>query len=138
VTHSVPVIQHLLHMPEVRLVGLGGELYAPSQAFIGPASVEQTRDLRVRAFFLGAAAVNERGVYVESDIERPIKLALMDAADQVVLVVDSGKFHRAGLVRLCGLDRVSTLVTDAPPPASVRHEQRRTGLEILVAETPGE
>ena len=56
--------------------------------------------------------VNERGVYVESDIERPIKLALMDAADQVVLVVDSGKFHRAGLVRLCGLDRVSTLVTD--------------------------
>lgn len=133
VTHSVPVIQHLLHRPDVRVVGLGGDLYAPSQAFVGPSTVDQAAHVRVRILVLGAAAVDARGVYVEADVERPAKLALMDAADEVMLVVDSTKFSANAPVRLCELGRLTTLVTNAPPAANIRRELQKHDVELLVA-----
>ncbi|MBO8192293.1 DeoR/GlpR transcriptional regulator [Streptomyces oryzae] len=134
VTHSVPVIQQLLHLPGARVVGLGGELYPPSQAFVGATTVEQAQRLRMRLFFLGAAAVDERGVYVEADVERATKLALMEPADEVVLLVDAAKFSSTAPVRLCGLDRLTSLVTDERPPARVARELERHGVHVTTAD----
>lgn len=134
VTHSVPAIQQMLHLPQARLVGLGGDLFPPSQAFVGPATVEQLAHVRVRVFFLGAAAVDARGIYVEADVERPTKLALMDAADEVVLLADAAKFGRTAPVRLCGLDRLTRVVTDVPPPGAVRRQLRHDAVELILAE----
>lgn len=133
VTHSVPVIQHLLHVPTVRVTGLGGELYPPSQAFVGAATIEQARRLSIGTFFLGVAAADERGVYVEADLERDLKDALMEAADEVVVVVDAAKFDRCAPVRLCGWERLDRVVTDAPPPAAARRAVRARRVELIVA-----
>lgn len=119
VTHSVPVIQHMLSQPPVRVVGLGGDLYHPSQAFVGPTTVEMASSLRVRTMFLGAAALDERGVYCDADVERPTKRALMSIADEVVLLVDHTKFSTSAPVLLCRYEEIGTLVTDRPPPAAV-------------------
>lgn len=117
VTHSVPAIEHLLGQVRTPVVGLGGDLYRPSEAFVGPATVEAASRLRVRTFFLGAAAVDARGVYVSSDIERPTKQALMDIADRVVLLVDGSKFTTSAPVKLCPLTDIDTVVVDTRPPA---------------------
>lgn len=134
ITHSVPVVQHMLGLPDAHLVCLGGELYPLSQAFTGPATVEQMSTLRVRTFFLGAAAVDERGVYVAADVERATKIAVIEAADRVVLVVDATKFTEAAPIRLCGLDQLSSVVTDRPPPAAVRRRLRQDAVELLLAD----
>jgi DeoR family transcriptional regulator, fructose operon transcriptional repressor len=113
VTHSIPVMQLLLSRGAVRVVGLGGELLSSSQAFVGPRTVEATKDLRAQTLLLGCAAVDANGLYVASDNERPTKLALMDIADQVVLLADSTKFRASAPVRLCGWERVSSVVTNS-------------------------
>jgi hypothetical protein len=107
------------------------------QAFVGPSTVEQAQHLRVRvrAFFLGATAIDTRGIYVEADIERPTKLALMDAADHVVLVVDATKFSRTSVVRLCGFERISTLVSDRQPPAPVAEKLAEHQVKVVVPGT---
>jgi hypothetical protein len=74
------------------VIGLGGDLLVESQAFVGPMTVDATSRVRVRTCFLGAAAADERGVYVATDIERPTKQALMDIADEVILLADHAKF----------------------------------------------
>lgn len=136
ITHSVPVVQHLLGLPNARLLGLGGELYTPSQAFVGRATAEQAARLRSRLLFLGAAAVDEHGVYVEADVELSTKLALMDSAERVVLLVDAAKFTTTAAVHLCGLERLSTLVTDAPPPQAVRRRLHVDAVEVVVTDRP--
>jgi DeoR/GlpR family transcriptional regulator of sugar metabolism len=133
VTHSVPVIQHMLSRPSVRLVGLGGDLYHASQAFVGPTTVDMASSLRVRTVFLGAAALDERGVYVAADIERPAKQALMGIADHVVLLVDHGKFATSAPVLLCRYADVGTLVTDQPPPAAVSRVLSAAGTCLVSA-----
>lgn len=134
VTHSVPVVALLLNHAEARVVGLGGDLLPASQAFVGPLTVSGASRIRVRSFFLGAAAVDERGVYVATDIERPTKDALMDAADEVVLLVDSTKFLTSAPVRLCGIDKLSAIVTDRPPPAPVAQRLQDAGVVMHLAE----
>jgi len=119
ITHSIPVMQLLLKRGMGRVVGLGGELLPGSQAFVGPRTVEAVAGLRAQTLLLGAAAADDRGVYVSTDNERPTKLALMSIADRVVLVIDSSKFVASAPVHLCGWDDVDAVVTDAEPPDDV-------------------
>lgn len=138
VTHSVPVIQLGLARPDTRLVALGGDLYHASQAFVGPMTVDAAARLRLRTFFLGAGAVDARGVYVMTDIERPTKQALMDIADDVVLLVDAAKFRTSAPVLLCGLDRLSAVVTDQAPDDHVSKSLLAAGVRLIVAGQPAE
>ncbi len=133
VTHSIPVMQVLLSRGLGRVVGLGGELLPESQAFVGPRTVEAVAGLRVQTLFLGAAAVDEQGIYVSTDNERPTKLALMSIADRVVLLVDSSKFLASAPVHLCGWDDISAVVSDAPPPAEIVERLPSLGRLVEVA-----
>ncbi|KRE60953.1 hypothetical protein ASG78_11335 [Nostocoides sp. Soil756] len=133
VTPSVPVIQLLLSRGRVRVVALGGELLHESQAFAGQMTVDAVKGLRVGTLFLGAAAVDERGVYVATDNERPTKLALIDVADRVVLLADHSKFSTAAPVLLCPLDRIDALVTDGPLPVETEALLRHTSTSVILA-----
>jgi DeoR/GlpR family transcriptional regulator of sugar metabolism len=115
------------------VVGLGGELLPESQAFVGPRTVEAVAGLRVQTLFLGAAAVDERGIYVSTDNERPTKLALMSIADHVVLLVDASKFSASAPVHLCGWDDISAVVSDAPPPDEIVQRLPSLGRLVEVA-----
>lgn len=133
ITHSVPVLQRSLHLESARVIGLGGELLGDSQALVGPAAVEALTGLRADFAFLGAAAVSPRGVYVARALERPTKLALMEAADRVILLVDHTKFTARAPVRLAPLEALDVLVTDARPPRDVASALRAAGVEVQVA-----
>lgn len=133
VTHSVPVVQHLLHHPQLRVIALGGELNHDSQAFVGPMTVRALDRLRADLFFLGSAAVNEHGVYVDRDLESPTKLGLMGCAREVVLLADASKFRRSAPVLLCPWTRVSRVVTDEPLSRDLRRQLADLAVEVVVA-----
>jgi DeoR/GlpR family transcriptional regulator of sugar metabolism len=133
ITHSVPVIQHFLHHPEVRLIALGGELNHDSQAFVGPLTVDAMTRLRLRRFVLGAFAVDEDGVFVNQDLERPTKLELMNRADEVVLVADASKFEHSAPVLLCPLKRLTRVVTDQPLTGAIARRLAAANVDVVVA-----
>jgi len=132
VTHSVPVLATMLGRPAVRVIGIGGELFHDNQAMIGPSATQFIAGLRLRLLFLGVTALDERGVYVRSELELAVKKALIDAADEVVLVCDSSKQDSSGTVRVCGLERLDTIVVDAPLRGAVAMAARRNGTRIIV------
>ena len=125
VTNSVPVLQLMLTRPACHVVVVGGEIIASSQALVGPLSVTSAHALRVQKYFLGAAGVDAEGVYVETDIERPTKLAMMQMAEEVVLLADSEKFGRFAPVKLCGLGAIDRVVSEYPLPERVGELVRR-------------
>ena len=133
VTSSMPVVQLFLDRPGPRLIALGGELHQASRACIGPLAVEGAARLNVRTFFLGAAAVDARGVYVSADLERPTKLMLMEIADRVVLLADQSKFGGSAPVLLCPLERIHTLVTDVAPLSVLAGSLRKKGVTVQVS-----
>jgi len=56
----------------------------------------------------------------------------------LVVVVDSSKFGRRSLVRLCGLDQVDHMVTDHGIDEEWRDRLDQAGAKLHVAELPGE
>lgn len=133
VTASVPVIQQLAQRDRIHLVAVGGDLYRASQAFVGPAAVAAIEGLRFRTLFLGASAADRWGLYVAADIERPSKLALMAAADHVVVLLDASKFASFAPVRLCSWSDVDTVVCDREPEAEILRSLDAAEVEVLVA-----
>lgn len=132
VTHSIPVVNHLLDHPEAKTIALGGDIYRPSQALVGSVTIDAARGLKVRTFYLGVAAVDERGLYASADVERLVKLTLMNIADRVVLVIDHSKFAATAPVFLCGWDVLETVVSDQPPPPHIAAMLAHKGIKVLL------
>ncbi|GAB3393889.1 DeoR/GlpR family DNA-binding transcription regulator [Humibacter soli] len=132
VTGSVPVILQLAQRDRIHLVAVGGDLYRASQAFVGPAAVAAIEGLRFRTLFLGAGAADKQGLYVAADIERPSKLALMAAADRVVVLLDSSKFESFAPVRLCSWDEIDVVVCDRDPGPEVTRALEAADVELLL------
>lgn len=133
VTHSIPVMQHVLHVPGATVVGLGGELHHASQAFVGPSTVEGIARLRVRLLFLGVAGIDADGLYAETEVECEVKRALVAVAETVVVLADAAKFAQSAPVRFSGLDGADVLITDARPSAALGAALRESGTDLIVA-----
>ena len=54
-------------------------------------------------------------------------------AAEFVLIADAAKFSMTGMVRVCGPESISRIVTDAPLPASARSAVDAAGIEVTVA-----
>lgn len=134
ITHSIPVQQQMLSYPGATVLGLGGELLAENQVFIGSTTTAAAASLSIDTFFLAANSVDERGVYLRGNRERPVKEALMNSAAEVVLLVDSSKTQHKAPVRVAELDQIATLVTDAPLTPSMMAACRRGGVKVIVAD----
>ncbi|PSL06048.1 DeoR family transcriptional regulator [Haloactinopolyspora alba] len=133
VTHSVPVLAAMMTRPSARTIAVGGELSQENQALIGSNAAQFVGDLRLRVMMLGAAAIDTRGAYVRSELELGVKRAMLDVADQVILLCDVSKENAAGTVRVCGIDRVDTVVTDAPLGDELTARLHEGGTRIVVA-----
>ena len=136
ITHSLPVVNRLLDQPVVTVIALGGDLHRASRALVGSATVEMAQRYRVRTFYMGAAAVDERGVYASADVERLVKLELMDIADRIVLLIDHTKFSARAPVFLCDWGRLSAVVTDRQPPTAIAERLQADGIEFVLPSDP--
>jgi len=135
ITNSIPVVQLFLGRPSQRLVVLGGDVIIESQAMVGSLAVAGVAHLRASTLFLGGAAIDARGIYVETDIERPTKLAMMEASDTVILLCDASKFAVSAPVRLSSFVGIDVLITDTAPPPPIRNAAQKAGTKVVVAGT---
>lgn len=134
ITHSVPVLQRTLSLSAARTIGMGGELLHDSQAFVGEAAVDTLKSLRATTAFVGVAALDEDGLYIEREMERSIKCAVMGSAKKVVVLASARKFGHTALVRLGGLQGVDVLVTDVAPPPTLKRALRSAHVRVVVAD----
>lgn len=133
VSHSVPVLATLLGRPDVRVIGLGGDLLHQNQAMVGSDAVASIRNLRLQTFVVGASAIDARGVYVHTSLELAVKQALIEASDEVILVCDASKQEASGAVRVCALDVFDIVVVDQPLKPALSAALERAGARIHIA-----
>jgi DeoR/GlpR family transcriptional regulator of sugar metabolism len=137
ITHSIPVMQELAEQRMVErlappeLVVLGGDLLPTGHALAGPATLEAIARLRAGLLFL-SAAVDERGLYAHSAAEASIQQALIDIADEVVLLAPRESFCGSAPVRIGALDCLTAAVLDGLPPQEVVAAFDRAGVKLHV------
>lgn len=133
VTNSLPVANLFASSSDTDLVLLGGYVYPRTGVSLGPYANDMLQRLNVRKTVLSVAGINDRGFFNSNLLLVETERAMMQAAEEVIVVADSTKFGHQSLAHLCPLNEVNHLVVDHEITADWRSKVIATGVGLLVA-----
>ncbi len=141
VTNSLPVANLFASEEAADLIFIGGYIHGRTGVSLGPYATEMLQDLHVRRAILSVAGIDDRGYYNSNLLLVETERAMMQSADETIVVADSSKFGRSSLARLCTLPEVHTLVVDNGITEDWRSKVLAAGVQLIVGgptdNTPG-
>jgi DeoR/GlpR family transcriptional regulator of sugar metabolism len=135
VTNSLPVANLLAPHPESDLILIGGNVCAQTGVVRGPLANGLIQSLRVRKTILSVAGICEDGFFNNNLLVVETEKAMMQIADEVIIVADSSKIGRRSLANLCQLNEVTYLVTDKGISPEWQKKLEAAGVKLIIAET---
>lgn len=133
ITSNIAVLDELRDDETARLVLLGGVLRRNYRSLVGSLTETALRQVSADLLFLSCTGVRANGHVVDDmAVEAPIKQAMIEATDKVVLVASEAKFPGTGSLRLCSLSDVDILVTTRGADPATVELCRQAGGRVLV------
>jgi DeoR/GlpR family transcriptional regulator of sugar metabolism len=129
VTSSLVVASQAAEAHEVYV--LAGRIRPDELSVVGSQAYASALDRPIDQLFLGAAAVGNE-VWDYSTDDAYIKRAFIGRAEEVVLLCDASKFEQTAAAVVCDLASITTLITDAPPPADLARRLQDSSVEVVV------
>ncbi len=133
-TNSFAIAEYLIHNSRNSVVIPGGTIYREQNVILSPFGGVVASHFFARRMFIGCQGLSRHGLMEADPMVVQSELALIGQADELVVLADSSKFTARSSIILCGLDRISTVITDA----GIRDEDRdlleKAGVDIVVAE----
>jgi DeoR family glycerol-3-phosphate regulon repressor len=133
VTNSSDIARTLATVNGNRVFMAGGELRGDSGAALGASALAFIRSFAVQHAIISAGAVDASGVMDFDLQEAEFARMVLDCGEQRIVITDAGKFHRRGVIRVAGFDRIDRLVTDASPPPEVAEVMAQAGTGLILA-----
>ncbi|MCZ2260341.1 DeoR/GlpR family DNA-binding transcription regulator [Sporosarcina sp. G11-34] len=113
ITNDIKIAAELMDS-QLEIILLGGRLQNGVGSLYGALTSEALRSLHVDLFFLGAPALHSSLGITATTIEKAaLKKDMCKAAEQIILVADSSKFHQKAFSKVCDLEDITTIITDA-------------------------
>jgi len=133
-THSLHVALEMLGNSELNLLLLGGTVRSKSASTVGPYAEKMLRDHSFRKLFLAGDGFDvEHGLTTTDDHEAQLNRLMIESAEKTIVVVDSSKFGRRGLCRICKISAIDAVITDDGVPDEVATKLRENGSQLVVA-----
>ncbi len=133
VTNSLPIASLFVNRPEVELIFIGGYLYPKTGVALGALAVAALSGIRVRRLVMSVGGLTEEGLFNTNSLLVETERQMIEAAEEVVVASDSGKFGRPALARIASLEVVDRVVTDEGIPDRWRETFARERIEVTVA-----
>jgi DeoR family transcriptional regulator of aga operon len=134
ITNSLPVMNTLAGVPNVSLIGIGGELRQSELSFVGHIAEQAIAELRADKVILGVHALSiEHGLTSDYLPEVLTDRAILKIGREVILVADHTKFNTVSTAFIAPITAVHCLVTDSAAPAEQVAALRELGLRVILA-----
>jgi DeoR/GlpR family transcriptional regulator of sugar metabolism len=134
VTNALNIANELVVRPRVKLVVTGGVARPQSYELIGPLAEPLLEGLAFDYAILGVDAVNsEEGASAHHEGEAEISRLMARRAATVVIVADASKLATRAFARVCPIDEIDVLVTDARPDSEAVTPFVDHGVRVLGA-----
>lgn len=136
-TNSFPIAEHLLKHSKNTVMVSGGAIYREQNIILSPFENDVTRNFYARRMFMGAQGIGPLGLMEADPLLIRAEEKLMGQADELVVLVDSSKFEQRSSLVLCGLDRISTLITDEGISDKAAAMLDAADVKLIVAQSGG-
>ncbi|MGY0056116.1 DeoR/GlpR family DNA-binding transcription regulator [Streptomyces sp. LZ34] len=134
VTNALNIANEMVVRRHVKLVVTGGVARPASYELIGPLATEVLGEITLDQVFLGVDAIDvAHGAAAHHEGEASINRELARRAQQVVVVADSSKLAKRAFARICPVEDVDVLVTEAAAPDALIEPFATAGLRIIRA-----
>lgn len=112
-THSEPIFRELATRNQVELVSTGGVYDRRHACFVGPLAEQMLSSLHVTKAFMGCKGVDfTRGFSDASVRHMNLKRAIIQSAEEVIILVDHTKMDERARYYFATLDEVDVVISD--------------------------
>ena len=133
VTNSLPVANLFTSSASSDLIFIGGYVHVRTGVSLGPYANEMISTLNVQRAILSVAGISKRGYFNSNLLLVETERAMLEAADEKIVLSDSTKFGRQSLALLCELGAVDKLVVDNAISQDWRSRIVAAGVDLRVA-----
>ena len=134
-TNSFPIAEHLLKQSRNTVMLPAGAIYREQNIILSPFDDDGSNHFYARRMFMGCRGLGPLGLMEGDPLLVQAEQKLIGQADELIVLADSSKFSGRSSLILCGLDRITAVITDG----GIRDEDRQmletAGVRLIVAET---
>lgn len=113
ITHSIYIVEHVSRLGNNRVILLGGEHQKEAGVLVGPLVRTSVKQFFVDKIFLGTDGFIKNVGFMGSDISRTEAVKSMaESARKIIILSDSSKFDRRGLIVQFTQHDVYKIITD--------------------------
>lgn len=134
ISNSIPVFEEFSEYRGGTLIGIPGMLNPVTQSFIGHYAEQMIRELRANKAFITPKAILSEGLRDSSMAEAVVRKAMMDSAEEVIVLADYSKFrNQRTLFGIDSFDRINTIVTDKTLDMEFMELFDKKGIRVVIA-----
>lgn len=134
VTNSADIARTLATVNGNRVYMAGGELNGDNGGAFGPSAIAFAASFRVRVSILSISAIDPAdGPSDQTLAEAEFARTVLARGEERLILADSSKFQKKALIRVCGFDEFTVLITERPPPPALAAALAVAGVRVDVA-----
>ena len=135
VTNSLPVAAELADAEGITLVLTGGIYNSDEKAFTSDLATLIFSRINIDILFLTTCGISvERGITYQRVDEIIGQDRMMEASGKTIVIADSSKIGVNSLVKMCGIDRISMIITDSNAPAEQTKALEQAGVQVVISQ----
>lgn len=132
ITNSIPAFESAKSNPALKITLVGGEFRDSTDSFVGRITLDTIRRFNVRCAFVGTDGFSLKSGITTHLIEGGDVISVMrERAENLVLLADSSKYGKTGIVTILPLSQINTLITDTGLPDAAKEELNQIPLHII-------
>ena len=133
-TPSLKVSLELCKEPSIDTIQLGGDIRNSSTSAVGPIAESILSEFSCNKLFLGVDGVHlEFGLSTSNALEAHLNQAMIEVAEEVIVLADSTKMNIRGFGKICNLNKIDVLITDDGIDIETKTKLEEMGIEVVVA-----
>lgn len=133
ITNSLEVIQVLSDKRSFKIIFCGGMYNFDERSCFGEDAKKLVSQLNIDIAFIGVGGVSLHEGLTETFYDGVDMLrSFIRAAQRTIVLVDSSKFDKVALIKVCNLNEINMLITDSSIKSKVLQKYREEDIDICI------
>ncbi len=131
-TGAMNVTMALIDTTNVEVVQLGGVVRKSSSSVVGHFAEEMMTQFTCNKLFFSSDGISLDGLTTSHMMEAHLNAKMIKAVQKTVVLADSSKFGKKGFGKICNLEDIDMVITDAGIPDIYRERLEEMGIELII------
>lgn len=135
ITNSLTIANELADAEGITLILTGGIYNPEEKACLSDMATLILSRINIDILFLTTCGISaDRGITYQRVEDLIVQEKFMEASNETIVIADSSKLGINSLVRMCGIEQVSMIITDSHASADQIAALEETGTKVVIPE----